>query len=115
MGGTRFNSRGIDHNTHCANYVETEDVFICHNYLFAHVSVRGSVPIFWGQKEYGADITFNKNDQENKVCMQKHYEFLKRQYQSNIITLNLLSKDKSPEKTLKRVKDGAFRDLSITW
>ena len=62
MGGTRFNSRGIDHNTHCANYVETEDVFICHNYLFAHVSVRGSVPIFWGQKEYGADITFNKND-----------------------------------------------------
>ena len=29
MGGTRFNSRGVDNNGLVANYVETEQIFEC--------------------------------------------------------------------------------------
>jgi phosphatidylinositol-bisphosphatase len=47
MSGTRFHSRGIDENQNASNFVETEEIFICHNYLFSHISTRGSVPIFW--------------------------------------------------------------------
>lgn len=49
MSGTRFNSRGIDQNFNASNFVETQEIFVCHNYLFSHVSIRGSAPIFWTQ------------------------------------------------------------------
>ena len=35
--------------------------------------------------------------------MRKHYETLESRYQSKIVTINLLSKDKSPEKDLRQV------------
>lgn len=104
MGGTRFNSRGMDQNCNASNFVETEEIFVCHNYLFSHVSLRGSAPIFWSQEEFGAPIKFAKDDNENMVVLEKHYEFLKKEYQSNIVTVNLLSKGKSPEKELKNVR-----------
>jgi phosphatidylinositol-bisphosphatase len=47
MGGTRFNSRGIDQDGNVANYVETEEVFTWGGFAFSHVGVRGSVPIYW--------------------------------------------------------------------
>lgn len=49
MSGTRFYSRGIDENFNASNFVETEEIFTWINYTFTHVSVRGSVPIFWKQ------------------------------------------------------------------
>ena len=98
MAGTRFNSRGIDTNCNSSNFVETQEIFICHNYLFSHVSLRGSVPIFWEQAEFGAQIKFSHTDQENGFALEKHYQFLKKEYQSNIITVNLLSAKKSPQK-----------------
>jgi hypothetical protein len=30
--------------------------------LFSHVSLRGSVPIFWEQAEFGAQIKFSHTD-----------------------------------------------------
>lgn len=54
MSGTRFNSRGIDHSFNAANFVETEEVFSCHHYIFSHVSLRGSAPLFWSQSGFGA-------------------------------------------------------------
>ena len=47
--GTRFYSRGIDEDGSVANFVETE-VIINFNHgqsMFAHLQVRGSVPLFW--------------------------------------------------------------------
>ena len=74
MSGTRFNSRGIDYNFNASNFVETEEVFICHHLLFSHVSVRGSAPIFWEQNGFGAEIKFPKeNDAENELIIKKHY------------------------------------------
>lgn len=39
------------------------------------------------------------------MTLEKHYEFLKKEYQSNIVTVNLLSARKSPEKELKNVHE----------
>lgn len=49
MAGTRFNARGLDEHGNVANYVETELVINFDNgrYLFSHIQVRGSVPVFW--------------------------------------------------------------------
>lgn len=65
MSGTRFNSRGIDQNCNASNFVETEELFICLNYIFSHVSLRGSVPIFWDQEGFNLPIKFSHKDVEN--------------------------------------------------
>mmetsp|Transcript_16143 Transcript_16143/g.20513 ORF Transcript_16143/g.20513 Transcript_16143/m.20513 type:complete len:122 (-) Transcript_16143:308-673(-) len=48
--GTRFNSRGVDEDGKVANFVTTELIVEQSSYLFAHVQIRGSVPLFWSQK-----------------------------------------------------------------
>ena len=53
---------GIDVNFNASNFVETEEIFICHNYLITHLAVRGSVPIFWDQEGFGAPIKFSHPD-----------------------------------------------------
>jgi hypothetical protein len=40
--------------------VETEEVVKCHNRLYVHVSVRGSVPLFWRQAKVRGAINFLK-------------------------------------------------------
>ena len=72
MSGTRFASRGIDVNFNAANFVETEEIFICHNYLITHVVVRGSVPIFWSQESYSSPIKFSHPEEENMLVMENH-------------------------------------------
>jgi hypothetical protein len=92
MSGTRFSCRGIDANFNVANFVETEEIFICHNYIFTHTAVRGSVPIFWGQEGFGAPIKFSHPDEENMLVLENLFQFLMKEYQSNLVAINLLSK-----------------------
>jgi hypothetical protein len=48
-GGTRYNSRGIDHQGNVANFCETEQIFFIAGQCFSHVQIRGSVPCYWKQ------------------------------------------------------------------
>lgn len=75
MGGTRFHSRGIDTHGNAANFVETEELLICHNYLLSYVHVRGSLPIFWSQSGFGAAPFFPQN-LSNSLNTPKHYHIL---------------------------------------
>ena len=66
MAGTRFNARGLDEHGKAANFVETEFLvdFNKGEVNFAHVQIRGSVPLFWKQKAKGGSkvkIMENKN------------------------------------------------------
>lgn len=46
--GTRYNARGIDDLGYVGNQCETEQLLLVDNkFLFSHVQVRGSVPVFW--------------------------------------------------------------------
>ena len=49
MGGTRFYSRGINHDGYVANFCETEEFVIHNTNVISHIQIRGSVPIFWQQ------------------------------------------------------------------
>lgn len=66
MGGTRYNSRGLDDHGNVSNHCELEQIVIVTNsfdpamqmmsidskikktaHLYSHVQVRGSMPFFW--------------------------------------------------------------------
>lgn len=47
--GTRFNTRGIDDDGNAANNAETEMLMYVKGMCYSHVSIRGSVPLFWEQ------------------------------------------------------------------
>ena len=95
--GTRFNSRGLDEAAHASNFVETEEIVKCHNKLYVHVSVRGSVPLFWKQAKVKGAINFVKDKQiDEESVLKTHYGGLEKTYQAKVTTINLLSRDKSP-------------------
>lgn len=47
MGGTRYNSRGVDNNGFVANYVETEQIIETSNIISSFTQLRGSLPFYW--------------------------------------------------------------------
>jgi len=47
LGGTRYNSRGVDNNGFVANYVETEQIFETSNNIISFLQLRGSLPFYW--------------------------------------------------------------------
>ena len=101
MAGTRFNARGIDENGHVANFVETELIvdFNRGEATFGHVQVRGSIPLFWKQKQRTGNkvkLVENKNTQK---AFDRHVDHMKKEY-GNILFLNLLSQDVEHEERL---------------
>ncbi len=59
--GTRFYNRGIDENANCANFIETEQIFVICGILSSFVMVSGSLPIFWEQKSQNSKIKLTRN------------------------------------------------------
>ena len=61
MGGTRFNSRGIDDEGTCANFVESEQILVKTKinrekntkrvYLYSYSQIRGTLPFYWTQSD----------------------------------------------------------------
>lgn len=94
VGGTRYNSRGIDSKGHVANFCETEQLVVIGGHLFSHVQIRGSVPAFWKQSGIYAEVEFYSNHEENRAAFDRHFKKLEKYY-SNIFAINLLSKQKS--------------------
>lgn len=86
--GTRFNSRGIDHDGNVANFVETEQILERIDYLqrlkdlnTSFVQIRGSIPLIWSQKpnyKYKPDIKIHNDDHDS--AMKKHFDELTMMY-----------------------------------
>jgi len=47
--GTRFNTRGADHDGFVANFVESEQIIIANEKCCSFTQIRGSVPLLWEQ------------------------------------------------------------------
>ncbi|CEM08057.1 unnamed protein product [Vitrella brassicaformis CCMP3155] len=51
--GVRFHRRGVNQNGYASNFVETEQLLICHQggryRICSHVQTRGSIPLVWKQ------------------------------------------------------------------
>lgn len=51
--GARLITRGIDDDSNVANFVESELIIAYDDKLFSMIQIRGSIPLFWEQKQKG--------------------------------------------------------------
>ncbi|KAI0677390.1 DNase I-like protein [Trametes maxima] len=89
--GTRFNTRGVDDDGNCANFVETETVFSTDQHCYSYVQVRGSVPLFWeqqGLQTFGQRIQITR-PQASQPAFDRHFAALVEEYGA-VHAINLL-------------------------
>ncbi|KAF8528795.1 phosphatidylinositol phosphate phosphatase [Hysterangium stoloniferum] len=90
--GTRFNTRGVDDDGNCANFVETEVIFNTDTFCLSYVQVRGSVPLFWEQQgfqTFGQKIQITRPQVASQPAFDRHFGQLVEQY-SAVHAINLL-------------------------
>ncbi|KIJ37381.1 hypothetical protein M422DRAFT_211433 [Sphaerobolus stellatus SS14] len=90
--GTRFNTRGVDDDGNCANFVETEVIFNTDTFCYSYVQVRGSVPLFWEQQgfqTFGHKIQITRPQAASQPAFDRHFAQLVDQY-SAVHAVNLL-------------------------
>jgi phosphatidylinositol-bisphosphatase len=59
--GTRFYNRGIDENSKCSQFIETEQIIVLGTQLLSFVCLSGSAPLFWEQKSQSDKIRLTRN------------------------------------------------------
>lgn len=109
--GTRYKKRGLDEDGHCANYVETEQIFTYGSHTVSFVCVRGSVPLFWSQpgNKYRPPPRLEKSENENLQAFQQHFEQLFRIYEGDIVAVSLIE-----QTGREKILGDAFLDHAIT-
>ncbi|KAL0949308.1 hypothetical protein HGRIS_009384 [Hohenbuehelia grisea] len=98
--GTRFNTRGVDDDGNCANFVETETIFSNDQHCVSYVQVRGSVPLFWEQQgiqTFGQRIQITR-PHGSQPAFERHFTHLIEEYGA-VHVINLLG-TKENESTL---------------
>jgi len=65
MAGARFISRGMDDNSNVANFVESELIISFDQHLYSFLQIRGSIPLFWEQKQKGLQEVISIKRAEN--------------------------------------------------
>lgn len=90
--GTRFNSRGIDHEGHVSNFVESEQIVEANGIVTASfVQIRGSIPLIWSQRanyKYKPAIEIGSS-REHDSPIKKHFNELKSYY-GGVTVINLI-------------------------
>lgn len=101
MAGARFISRGIDDNSNVANFVESEIIISYDQYLYSFLQIRGSIPLFWEQKQKGLNniISIKRNEGLTKNVFNGHLQDILDQY-TRVIMINLVRKSKPDEDKL---------------
>ena len=99
MGGTRFNSRGINEEGFVANYVESEQFLFLGDKIASFIQIRGSVPLFWKQAGVVAPPEMIKSLDFAQPYYRKHMQRLESLY-GQVACVNLMSSTKSGECTL---------------
>jgi len=101
MAGARFISRGIDDNSNVANFVESELIVSSEKHLYSYVQIRGSIPLFWEQKQKGLNniISIKRPENLTKHVFQKHFIDLLVEY-DRVQMVNLVKKRNEQEKKL---------------
>ncbi len=92
--GTRYKRRGVDFDGHVANYVETEQITVYHNYVVSFLQVRGSIPLYWSQPgiRYRPPPRLDANPEEDKAAFAKHFKEEFDIYGPNVNCVSLVEK-----------------------
>lgn len=100
-GGTLSQEYGSDENGNCGGYVEVEQILSLKDHLFAHVQLRGSVPLNWTDSRqartsklkirsgHGSVLIYGENEAQQAI-FDKHLEGLQREYEK-VCLIDLLS------------------------
>jgi len=93
MAGARFIRRGIDDYSNVANFVETEIIAISDNLLFSFVQIRGSIPLFWEQKQKGLvnKIYIKRSRELTSHVFEGHLNDITSDY-NRVVMINLVKK-----------------------
>ncbi|KAF8639783.1 hypothetical protein AX17_001043 [Amanita inopinata Kibby_2008] len=120
--GTRFNTRGVDDDGNCANFVETETILSTDQHCVSYVQVRGSVPLFWeqqGLQTFGQRIQITR-PHASQPAFERHFAQLMEEY-GPVHAINLLGSKENEalltnayDRHLKIARTGFGDELGIT-
>ncbi len=110
MGGTRFRSRGISEDGYVANYCETEQLVAFDRYLFSHLQVRGSVPLFWQQTGFSKTIKVLGPSGPSLSTFTRYVDNCVKEF-NQVMMVNLLSHKKGERPLLESIEH-AIQKLS---
>ncbi|CDR94681.1 endonuclease/exonuclease/phosphatase family protein, putative [Babesia bigemina] len=83
--GTRLNARGIDSEGHVGNFVESETrLRVDGGPWKSFVQCRGSVPVFWGQRNIFTPAYFTRPINESEQAFLLHHKDLRDLYGDNV-------------------------------
>jgi hypothetical protein len=107
--GTRYNVRGLDETGSCANAVETEQLVLePTGAIYATVTVRGSIPLFWSQF---ANIKYKPRPKlapggvaVHAVPAERHFRELRAAY-GDVTCVNLVDQ-KGAEAAIEKLMGG---------
>lgn len=94
--GTRFYNRGIDENSKCSQFIETEQIIVLGTHLLSFVCLSGSAPLFWEQKSQGDKIRLTRNKELTALPFLEHFKNIRAEFE-RIMIVNLLEKKKESE------------------
>ena len=97
--GTRYNTRGIDDDGHCANYVEIEQMLKYQNFILSYVQLRGSGPIFFQQPGMTAQTVITRTSELTTTAFLKHIDEMKKDF-SMTVMINLMNVNKPNEQII---------------
>ncbi|KIP01492.1 hypothetical protein PHLGIDRAFT_113019 [Phlebiopsis gigantea 11061_1 CR5-6] len=122
--GTRYFRRGIDHQGHVANFVETEQVLLVDqpsvdgaseeaSVQLSFVQVRGSIPLFWAEVNtlrYKPDLQI-MSLQDTLDAAKKHFDEQVSEYgQESLVSL---VNHKGYEKPVKEAYEHTMAELNL--
>ena len=98
--GARLITRGIDDNSNVANFVESELIIAYDDKLFSMIQIRGSIPLFWEQKQKGLinHISVKRSLELSQNVFKGHLNDITKDY-NRVLMVNLIRK-KNPEAKL---------------
>lgn len=103
MGGVRLICRGVDDNSNCGNFVETETILSTATHIYSFVQVRGSIPLYWEQKQHGlvTEINILRSLPMTASVFDAHLLDLLASYKK-VLLINLVRKNKPEEDKLTK-------------
>ncbi|KAG8818170.1 hypothetical protein FRC18_000223 [Serendipita sp. 400] len=86
--GLRYQRRGIDDDSHVANFVETEAIMRIiregTENVFSFVQIRGSIPLYWSQSGYGLkpppQLDASKTPSQHLQAIKSHFSSAASRY-----------------------------------
>ncbi|CAB3407607.1 unnamed protein product [Caenorhabditis bovis] len=113
--GVRFYKRGVDHEGHAANYVETEQIVEFDHNITAFVQIRGSIPLLWSQRPNlrWQPLPTMKPTDDQLAAFKRSFEWHKLHYGGKHVIVNLINqkgREKRVGSELERVAQQANLD-----